>query len=127
MLLLHIIKYTSFLAMSSDDDNNDNPTVPTIPPELSRKLLQVFAPTATTKRIPNDTAAAVSEVLRKFVLEARARASIEAECDKEGEALSSSSSEDEDGSNHNNKEQSKTEIRGEHITKTAANLLMDFS
>ena len=46
----------------------------TIASELSKKIMTNFG---CDKRIPNDTAEAVSEVLRMFVIEARARASIE--------------------------------------------------
>jgi predicted ATP-dependent protease len=103
----------------NDRPSNNNSEKPTIPPELSRKLVQAFAPPGqNAKRVPADTAQAVSELLRQFVVEARARASIEAECDKEGR-LSSDEEEEKDNT--------KAEVRAEHITKTAANLIMDFS
>ena len=46
----------------------------TIKPELAKKIL---SHAGCEKRIPNETAEAVSEVLRMFVIEARARATIE--------------------------------------------------
>jgi hypothetical protein len=49
----------------------------TIPPELSKQLLKANLPDDVQKRIPNETARAVSELLRLFVLEARSRASLE--------------------------------------------------
>lgn len=57
---------------SSGRTGNNKPA--TIRPELSRKLLSHVG---CEKRIPNETAEAVSEVLRMFVIEARARATIE--------------------------------------------------
>lgn len=49
---------------------------PSIPPELSKHLLQMYNPDE-SKRIPNETAMAISEVLKTFVVEATSRASIE--------------------------------------------------
>uniref|UniRef100_A0A7R9ZM38 Uncharacterized protein n=1 Tax=Craspedostauros australis TaxID=1486917 RepID=A0A7R9ZM38_9STRA len=75
----------------------------------------------TTKRIPAETAKAAAELLRLFVLEARSRATTEAECDQEGN-LSQYNKGLEDGAGS-----SEVAIRAEHITKIAAELLMDFS
>lgn len=71
------------------------------------------------KRISNDAVAAVGELLRLFVHEARHRASIEAECEKEGKLKEGGS----DGDDINDV----VTIRADHLTKTAAGLLMDFS
>ncbi len=46
----------------------------TIGADLSKKMI---SRSICDKRIPNETAEAVSEVLRMFIIEARARASIE--------------------------------------------------
>jgi hypothetical protein len=49
-----------------------------IPSEVSKKLVQEFRPeNMNAKRISTETAAAVSEALRQFVIEAHSRASIE--------------------------------------------------
>jgi hypothetical protein len=64
---------------NDDQGNASSMREPTIPPELSKKLLQSYKPDG-SKRVPNETAKAVSEVLRMFVIEARARASIEVSC-----------------------------------------------
>jgi Sec7-like guanine-nucleotide exchange factor len=62
--------------MNADSDNSSQ--MVTIPPQLSRKLVQTFAPDGTnSKRVPAETASAVSELLRRFIVEARSRASIE--------------------------------------------------
>jgi hypothetical protein len=88
----------------------------TIASELSKKIMTNFG---CDKRIPNDTAEAVSEVLRMFVIEARARASIEAECDLEGAM--------DEENDDNNATSAMVSIRADHITKIAAEMLMDFS
>jgi hypothetical protein len=66
---------------NKDDHQTDqNPQHPyTIPHDLSRNLVQFFPPphASSAKRVPPDTAAAMSEVLRLFVVEAHARASVE--------------------------------------------------
>jgi hypothetical protein len=75
----HKIKHIElYIAMTPNKNNDDNTTTnePTIPPELSKKLLQMYKPDG-SKRIPNETAKALSEVLRIFVVEATSRASIE--------------------------------------------------
>jgi tRNA uridine 5-carbamoylmethylation protein Kti12 len=73
----HIITMTT--PKNNDDDTNAarSNEAPTIPPELSRRLLQEYDAPDGSKRIPNETAKAVSELLRLFVVEARSRASIE--------------------------------------------------
>lgn len=81
----------------------------TFDPTFVRKL--VLKEGKDSKRFPKDAEAAAGELLRLFVLEARDRASIEAECDTEGNVGG-------DG---------KALIRADHITKIAAELLMDFS
>mmetsp|Transcript_41927 Transcript_41927/g.121181 ORF Transcript_41927/g.121181 Transcript_41927/m.121181 type:complete len:108 (+) Transcript_41927:126-449(+) len=87
----------------------------TISAELSKRIV---SHSGCEKRVANDTAAAISEVIRMFVIEARARASIEAECDLEGGV---------DDENENNAASNMVSIRADHITKVAAEMLMDFS
>ena len=84
---------------------------PEISPELCKQLLQMYTPADdTSKRIPKETARAVSEVIKLLVLEARSRALIIAECD---------AVDDEEGQ--------KVEIRADHVTKIAESILADFS
>lgn len=74
---------------------------------LTKKLVLVNHPKG--KKISAEGAAAASELLRTFVIQARHRAGIEAECDKEANMS-------ENGS-----------IEAHHVTKIAAELVMDFS
>jgi vacuolar-type H+-ATPase subunit H len=90
-------------------------------PALTKKLLLQKQP---KQRISNEAIVTANELLRLFVVEARQRASIEAECEDEavldnGDSLSD---DDEHGS-----ETRTVKIRADHITKIAAELLMDFS
>ncbi|KAG7361934.1 CENP-S associating centromere protein X [Nitzschia inconspicua] len=123
----------------------------TIPQALAKQFVQSFPPshltTTSNKRVSVETATAMSEVIRLFVVEAHSRASIEAECDKEGslenmDAIHQEKTETETEKTTTSspkvpineekyqstiKSSSWTPIRAEHITKVAANLLMDFS
>jgi hypothetical protein len=68
---------------TNDDDLGVGDQLPehpyTVPPELSKSFVQSFPPPypSSTKRLSTDTAAAMSEVVRLFVVEAHARASVE--------------------------------------------------
>lgn len=57
-----------------DDSSSNKQEQLTIRPDLSKKILNQ---SGCDKRIPYQTAEAISEVLRMFVVEARARATIE--------------------------------------------------
>jgi hypothetical protein len=70
------------------------------------------------KRITNEAVMLTGELLRIFVKEARHRAGIEAECEQEGAMVSTGPSQNSNG---------KVMIRADHITKIAAEMLMDFS
>lgn len=86
---------------------------PTVNPELVRQLVMKKGTNKNSKRCSQEAVSAASELLRLFIVEARSRASIEAECEAEGKI---------DGNDDD-----KTMIRADHITKIAAELLMDFS
>jgi CENP-S associating Centromere protein X len=92
-------------------------------PSLTRKLVQVNLATGkdlqSNKRVTNEAVVAAGEVLRLFVQEARHRAGIEAECEQEG----AMNDVDDVGDKHAS---STIPIRADHITKIAAELLMDF-
>ena len=83
---------------------------------LTRKLILSQGGKEQPKRVSNEAVLAAGELLRIFVQEARHRAGIEAECEQEAETT-------EKG----NGESGKVSIRADHITKVAAELLMDFS
>ena len=59
--------------------NSTTSTQPTIPQEVTKKLLQQYdlKKGGSAKRINQESTNAISEVLRVFLVEARARASIE--------------------------------------------------
>ena len=85
------------------------------------------------KRMTPEAMLLAGELLRLFVLEARQRAAIEAECEREGSTeLAGSGSverqadENEEGS-LDRATSSIMVIQPHHITKVAAELLMDFS
>lgn len=94
-------------------------------PSLTRKLIQAnlaagkdHQTASSNKRITNEAIVAAGEVLRLFVQEARHRAEIEAECEQEGAMNDESDKHDAS---------STIPVRADHITKIAAELLMDFS
>lgn len=72
------------------------------------------------KRITNEAIVAAGEVLRLFVQEARHRAGIEAECEQESAVMKDDESEGKENS-------SAIPVRADHISKIAAEMLMDFS
>lgn len=90
------------------DSNKPNDSPPTVNSSLVRKL--VVKEGKDSKRLAKDAEAMAGELLRLFILEARERAGIEAECETE-----------------NVEGEEKALIRADHITKIAAELLMDFS
>jgi hypothetical protein len=83
---------------------------------LTRKLILSQGGKEQPKRVSNEAVLAAGELLRIFVQEARHRAGIEAECEEEAGTT-------EKG----NGVSGKVSIRADHITKVAAELLMDFS
>jgi hypothetical protein len=83
---------------------------------ITRKLILSHGDKEQPKRISNEAVLAAGELLRVFVQEARHRAGIEAECEQEAETTENV-----------NAESGKVSIRADHITKVAAELLMDFS
>jgi hypothetical protein len=95
-----------------------SPSTQPFHPALTKKLLLARGGKEPPKRITNEAVLVTGELLRLFVKEARHRAAIEAECEKEGATVSTV-----EGSSQNGK----ILIRADHITKVAAELLMDFS
>lgn len=94
---------------------------PTIPHEVSKKLVECFPPDTVSsgKKVSQEAAAAISEALRLFLVDAHHRASIEAECDDEC-AL-------EDDKNKALSVDARTSINANHVTRIAGDLLMDYS
>jgi hypothetical protein len=118
----------------------------TVDMALSRRLLEAFRPkhTPAPKRISDETCDALGEVIRMLVTEAHSRATIEAECDAEGDDIGDDDISSSSKNNDENQQQQKTNqtreaskdtkkiskpapILAKHITKIAAELLMDFS
>jgi hypothetical protein len=101
-----------------------------VEPSLAKKLLLLNNP---KQKIANEAAQMAAELLRLFIIEARQRAAIEAECESEGAAMDRSSSDDEadalggDADSQGGGANNVVSIRADHITKVAAELLMDFS
>jgi hypothetical protein len=86
-----------------------------IQPSLVRQLLLLNNPNL---RINQDGLVASGAFLHLFVTEAINRASIEAECEADSAAITVEEEE---------KRNNRVVIRGDHIAKIAADLLMDFS
>lgn len=64
--------------MTTKASNNENES--SIPQALSKQMLQLVTPPdghSNKKRIPKETAQAVSDILRMLVLEARSRATLQ--------------------------------------------------
>jgi hypothetical protein len=106
-------------------------------PSLVRQMIQESRPTGNNAdgtnehvNITNEGLVAAGEVLRLFVQEAYHRATIEAECEYEGVVDDSITTFNCDrGSKTGNQIRAiaTAPIRADHITKIAAELLMDFS
>ena len=118
---------------SNDIGEGENP----FHPSLVQQMIQASRAsgnnadggTNETQKISNEALVAAGEVLRLFVQEAFHRASIEAECEYEGVV-------DDTIANYDSNTTTKGDrtsitptapIRADHITKIAAELLMDFS
>jgi hypothetical protein len=78
---------------------------------LTRKLILSAVENEKQTKISNEAVRLTAELLRLFVIEARHRASIQAECEQES----------------HDTDDNIARIESHHITKIAAELLMDFS
>lgn len=69
------------MTTSTNSHENDDTEIPS---ELSKQLIQIYTPLdgSAGKRIPKETAKAVSEIIRMLILEARSRASVEVSPEK---------------------------------------------
>jgi CENP-S associating Centromere protein X len=144
------------MSTTTDDEDDEEEALQRFDPNLVRKLLQ-FRPSQQSgihqnqfqpmnvqppPRISNEAVLAAGELLRLFVLETRHRASIDAECEQEGgdnftttniknnNMTSQSSNNSSSSSNKKSiqkQENGTVQIRSDHITKVAAEMLMDFS
>ena len=99
-------------------DDGEYPNEEPFQPALTRKLIQGKDPEAPIRTITTEALVAAGEILRQFVQEACHRAGIEAECEHEGQAA---------GRMEDDAEDNKIPIRADHISKIAAELIMDFS
>lgn len=115
-----------------DDDDDASEERVRISHELTRELVlsSLAAVSGSEKsagkplKMTNDAVLAAAELLRLFVVEARGRAAVEAECEAEGAGAArvGDSPNGEDGASGG-----KVLIGAHHITKLAAELLMEFS
>lgn len=127
--------------MRRDNDSNPSRTAPQLAfhPALVRKLVTMHleqqqqqqeqqpvkdakSAAATLPTLTAEAADAVGELLKLFVLEARNRASLQAEIEQEVTATTTTSSQDVDDDNNK-----KVQVRADHVTRIAAEMLMDFS
>ena len=125
------------MSFSSDDELLSDK----LEPSLVRKLLMRRHP---DQRFSNDAVLAATELIRKFIVEARDRAAMEAECEADtignvgrGGRRSFMSQDDDDdddddvfgsgtgGKQANNEEHVK--IKPDHIVRVAAEMLLDFT
>jgi len=96
-----------------NDQENDISKNDLLTAALTKRLLLQHHP---NQRISKDALELTNEFIRMFIIEARERASIEAECEDQRQRTNDT---EEDSPN--------ISIRGDHIFKIGANLLMDFS
>ena len=111
------------MSMSSTDDDVDSDDVPLsdqLEPSLVRKLLARRHP---DQRFHNDAILAASELIRRFILEARERAAVEAECEAD------TADDDVFGSGTGGAKEAGTitSIKKEHIVRVACEMLLDFT
>lgn len=104
-------------SMADSAGENSKPFHPSLTRALIQSNLAAAKEQQSNKRMTNEAVIASGEVLRLFVHEARHRAGIEAECEQEGTLN------DESGKLVS----STVPVRADHITKIAAELLMDFT
>jgi chorismate synthase len=109
-----------------NSDTTDNPFHPSLVYQILQSGLDDGSGGKMSARITEEALVAAGEVLRLFVQEAWHRASIEAECDHEG-TMSGNEEQHELNSSSAVQKGSNVPIQPYHITKIAAELLMDFS
>jgi hypothetical protein len=97
--------YFGSITHTMDSEPNNEP----FKAALVRKLIQQQDSTA---KISQEAVLAVGQLLKLFVLEARERAAIQAECEHEASGESS---------------ETNVQIQAHHVSKIAAELLMDFT
>ena len=113
-------------ARTMDDDATNN-LYPSMQPQTIRvPLVRELIASSQQKpmKMSTEAAEATSELLRLFVVEARNRAAIEAECELESQGPSTSATIEADKTK---KSDDRAIIGAHHITKLAAELLMEFS
>jgi CENP-S associating Centromere protein X len=136
------------MADHDDDAGSAGEERPRISPELTRELvLSSLAaagvggsssssekPAGNNKplKMTNEAVLATAELLRLFVVEARGRAAVEAECEAEGAGTAAfarrkSDASDDDDDDDAKGAGSRVLIGAHHITKLAAELLLEFS
>jgi CENP-S associating Centromere protein X len=136
------------MADHDDDTGSAGEERPRISPELTREIVLsslaaagVGGPSASSEKpagnnkplkMTNEAVLATAELLMLFVVEARGRAAVEAECEAEGAGTAASACRKSDASDDDDDDDakgagSKVLIGAHHITKLAAELLLEFS
>lgn len=119
------------LFVSMDNQRHNDAADSSFHPSLVQQVLQSNRDDGfdvkMNSRITEEALVAVGEVLRLFVQEAWHRASIEAECDHEGTMSDNDEGPVLNPSSVAQGKSSTVPVRPDHITKIAAELLMDFS
>jgi hypothetical protein len=117
---------------SADDENQPQQPKQPFSAALTRKLLLSAAANSSssnegtiTLKLSNDAVQLAAELLRVFVAEARHRASIQAECEHESSGNAEKAVAMIEG--REEEEEKQTQIQSHHVTKIAAELLMDFT
>ena len=105
---------------STDDDDSDVPLSDQLEPSLVRKLLARRHP---DQRFHNDAILAATELIRRFILEARVWVAVEGECEAD------TADDDVFGSGTGGAKEAGTitSIKKEHILRVAAEMLLDFT
>ena len=102
---------TQGMSSTDYDDDSDVPLSDQLEPSLVRRLLTRRHP---DQRFHNDAVLAATELIRRFILEARERAAVEAEC--EADIVGGA---EEAGTI--------TSIKKDHILRVASEMLLDFT
>lgn len=109
------------------NDTAENPFHPSLVQQILQSSIGDGSENKMSSRFSEEALIAAGEVLRLFVQEAWHRANIEAECDHEGTMSDNDEEQKRNSSVVAAERHSIIPVRPDHITKIAAELLMDFS
>jgi CENP-S associating Centromere protein X len=119
----------SILTMDNQANNDtaENPFHSSLVQQILQSSVGDGSDNKMYSRLSEEALVAAGEVMRLFVQEAWHRASIEAECDHEGTMRDNDDGPAQNSKTVGPKMTSSVPIRPDHVTKIAAELLMDFS